>query len=557
VNPIDAYARAVVAGHVPAGTYHRKACERHFRDRAREGTPAFPYRFDADTAARFVAFVALLKHYKGEWAGRPIVLEPWQVFLLGSLFGWIHIRTGFRRFRSVYCEIPRKNGKSTLAATAALYLTFFDREPGAEGYTIATKRDQAKIVFHDAQAMVRSSGLKDRIRVRVANLHQASTLSKLEPLGADHDSTDGLNPHVVVMDEWHAYKDRGLIDVMETATGARRQPVMFGITTAGSDPVSPCGDQHAYACQVLDQVLEDESFLAFIAHAEVTDDPWDPATWRKANPNFGVSVLPADLEALAHKARHMPNAANAFRQKRLNLWVQADAAWLSLDGWRAGQSTWTLADLAGQPCWIGIDLSSKIDLTAVVLLFPPTADRVTWRVVPWCLTPADTLDERAHRDRAPYRQWVEAGVLRTNQGARIDQDRVLELVAEAAGQFEVQQIGVDPYNAGNLVKELEGAGHVVVEVPQTIAQMTGPSKEFEADVLEGKVDAGGDPLMQWAIANTVVFRDNKDNIYPIKKRSRGRIDPVIATLIARKLAALPVPPAPNYEMFFLGGSPDV
>jgi phage terminase large subunit-like protein len=264
MNPIDAYARDVDSGRIPAGKYHRLACQRHLRDRQREGTPAFPYRFDMAKAQRFASFVGLLKHYKGEWAGTPIQLQPWQLFILGSLFGWVHAETGLRRFRSTYFEMPRKNGKSTIAATAALYLAFFDGEPGAEGYTVATKRDQAKIVFADAKKMVESSGLKSRIGVRVANLHRTDTSCKLEPLGADHDSTDGLNPHLVVIDEWHAYKDRGLIDVMETATGARRQPVIFGITTAGNDPVSPCGDQHDYACKVLDGVLVDESLLTFV-----------------------------------------------------------------------------------------------------------------------------------------------------------------------------------------------------------------------------------------------------------------------------------------------------
>jgi hypothetical protein len=306
MNPIDAYARDVDSGRIPAGKYHRLACQRHLRDRQREGTPAFPYRFDMAKAQRFASFVGLLKHYKGEWAGTPIQLQPWQLFILGSLFGWVHAETGLRRFRSTYFEVPRKNGKSTIAATAALYLAFFDGEPGAEGYTVATKRDQAKIVFADAKKMVESSGLKSRIGVRVANLHRTDTSCKLEPLGADHDSTDGLNPHLVVIDEWHAYKDRGLIDVMETATGARRQPVIFGITTAGNDPVSPCGDQHDYACKVLDGVLVDESLLTFVAHADLEDDWQAETTWAKANPNWNVSVKPDDMRALARKAANMP-----------------------------------------------------------------------------------------------------------------------------------------------------------------------------------------------------------------------------------------------------------
>jgi phage terminase large subunit-like protein len=541
MNVLDAYARDVVSGRLPAGRYHRLACVRHQRDRAREGTTRFPYRFDLARAERFFRFTAQLRHYKGEWAGQYIRLERHQQFRLGSVLAWVHRTTSLRRFRQVYFEIPRKNGKSLEAALLALYLTFFDNEGGAEGYCIATKREQAKIVFNDCKRLVISSGLRSRIATLTANLHREATAAKLEPLGADRDSTDGLNPHVVVIDEAHAMKHRGLIDVMETATGARQQPVILWITTAGSDPVSPCGDQHDYATKILERVLVDERSFVFIAHAEPTDDPWAPATWRKANPNYGVSVKPLDLIALATKARHMSAAAAAFKQKRLNLWVNVLATWLDLDGWRRGQSVWDPLSLRGAPCWIGIDMSSKIDLTAVVLLFPPTETRVTWRLIVWCLTPEATLEARAHRDRAPYEQWVEAGWLRTNPGNRIDQGVVIAMVREAATLYAVQGIAIDPWNAGNLVTELASsedaeAAIPVVEVPQNMAQMSAPAKEFEADVLDGLVDAGSNPLMAWCASNAVVIRDGKDNIYPVKRRSRGRIDPIIAALMARKLS---------------------
>jgi phage terminase large subunit-like protein len=542
VNEIDRYARGVASGRIPAGKYHRLACARHLRDRAREGTKGFPYRFELARAERFFRFAEQLKHYKGEWAGQRITLQPHQRFRLGSLFAWTQVETGLRRFRTIYWEIPRKNGKSLEAAIVALYATFFDGEPGAEGFVIATKRAQAKIVFADCKRLVQSSGLRSRITVLMANLHYERVAAKLEPLGADSDSTDGLNPQIVIIDEAHAMKHRGMIDVMETATGARRQPVVLWITTAGSDPLTPCGDQHHYACQVLERVLTDETFFAFIAHADDDDPPFVVKTWKKANPNYGVSVKPDDLKALAHKARFMPAAAAAFKQKRLNLWVNAIAPWLSIEGWRRGQSIWPLEDLAGLECYLGIDMSSKIDLTAVTALFPPAPPASSrWRIVCWCLTPEDTLDDRAHRDRAPYRLWKTLGVLRTNPGNRIDQDVVRAIVTEARERFTVRQVGIDPWNAGNLVKDLADDGLEVLEVPQTMAQMSGPAKEFEADVLDGLVDAGDNPVVTWAVSNVRVQTDNKDNIYPTKKRSRGRIDPVIATLIARKLAALDTP----------------
>lgn len=553
-NPIDQYARDVVRGRVPAGKYHRLACVRHERDRRRQDTKAFPYILDLARAERFFRFASKLKHYKGEWGPSPghpaefIQLQPHQHFRLGSVFAWVHRATGLRRFRTAYNEIPRKNGKSLEAAIVALYVTFLDGEPGAEGYCIATKREQAKIVFRDCKRLVLSSGLKTRIKgatEKHGSLHLDLTASKLEALGADADSTDGLNPNLIIADEYHALKDREMVDVMETATGSRRQPLNFQITTAGSDPVTPCGDQHRYATQILDRVLDDETFFAFIAHADVADkdagipeDDWlSERTWRKANPNFGVSVKLEDLRALSTKARNMPNAAAAFKQKRLNLWVNADAPWLSIEGWRRGQSIWSPAELKGEPCFIGIDMSSKIDLCAVALTFPPNegTGRKSWRLILRCVTPEETLHERALRDRAPYEQWVKEGWLLTNPGNRIDQDVIAELALDATDEYDVQGVGVDPWNAGNLMTDLGNEGLLVVEVPQTMQQMSQPSKNFEADVLDGLVDAGGNQLMLWCISNVIVQRDNKDNIYPTKKKSRGRIDPVVASLIARKL----------------------
>lgn len=543
-NPVDAYARAVVQGTVPAGKYHRLSCERHLRDRAREGTPGFPYRFDLAKAQRFFRFAEQLKHYKGEWAGRYIALQPYQHFRRGSVFGWIHVDTGLRRFRTVYDEIPRKNGKTLELAVMADYVTFFDGESGAEGYLLATMRRQAMISFGDAKKLVRSSGLTTRITVQAKNLHRVATESKLEPLGAD--PVDGLNPHFIGVDELHKWKTRDRLDVMETATGARQQPLHVQITTAGNDPVSVCGDQHDYACKILEGVLADETFFAFIAHADPEDDWLDERTWAKANPNYGVSVKPDDLRAKAFKAQHMPSAAAEFKQKHLNIWINADAPWLSIDGFRNGQSTWSAEELRGEVCYAAIDLSSKIDLAALAFAFPPTPARKRWRYLVRHFTPNDTLIERGRRDRAPYTLWKQRVIpgtswmsLTTNPGNRLDQDVLRAAVADAkAFGFLIQQIGFDPWNAGTLEQDLQEDGFDVVEIPQVLKHMSGPSKDFEAEVLDALVDAGGDPVLLWEAANVVVYRDNLDNIKPIKKKSRGRIDGIVAAIMARKLAGL-------------------
>jgi phage terminase large subunit-like protein len=566
-NPADAYCSQVVAGLVPAGKYHRLACERHLSDRAREGAPGFPYRFVwakreggrlLPCALRFIEFAEKLKHYKGEWAGQPIKLQPYQQFRLGSIFGWQHVDTGLRRFRTSYHEVPRKNGKSLEAAVVMLYLSFFDGEPGAEGYCIATKRDQAKLVFNDCKQLVKSSDLKTRIKVHVANLHREDTSSKLEPLGVDHDSTDGLNPNAVCADELHAYKVRGLLDVMETATGARRQAHFFKITTAGDDPVSPGGDEHDYACKILDGVLVDETYFAFIAHADEKDDPFDERTWAKANPNWGVSVKPDDMRALATKAIGIPSAAASFKQKRLDLWVNTDAPSLSIEGWRKGQGAWSIEDMHGQRCWIGIDLAAKIDLCAMSLVFPPTDTRPQWRLIQRIWTPDDTLLERAHRDRAPYPVWWEQGWLAKVPGTSISHRMIRDELQAIKKRFQVECVGFDPWHADQIIREMVQEDgwpeDRVLEVSQGIKNLTSAETRFKAEVLAANVDARGCPVTAWAVSNVAERVDDNGNIAFSKKRSRGRIDPVRAATIGMSLYLRnPVAVEPVFQLLVLGG----
>ena len=548
VNPVDAYAEDVVAGRVPAGKYHRLACQRHLKDRAREMTPGFPYRFSWALAERFLKFAGLMKHYKGrQFANTFFTPTPCQVFRLGSIFGWRVGHTGLRRFTTAYNEVPRKQGKSFEEAVVSVYCTFFEGEAGAEGYCIATKEKQAKIAFDAAKKLVKSSGLAQRIKVNAANLHRVSSESKLEPLGSDSDTTDGLNPHFVGVDELHAFKNRGLLDVMESATGARLNPLIFQITTAGDDPVSVCGDQHDYACKILDGVLEDDastlSFFAFIAHADEGDDPWSEDTWRKANPHYGISVNPEDMRKLAAKAQKMPSAAAEFKQKRLNMWVNATAPCLSVDGWRKGQSTGDReafeAALEHESCFVGIDLASKIDLCVLSAVFPPRPGRPKFHLIQRIWTPADTLKERAHRDRAPYDVWVEQGRLSATPGTRIDHQVVREALKWMRERYDIERVGFDPWHADRLIDDLvqeDGfAETAVLAVPQTYQGMSSACLRLQAEILDANVDACGCPVTAWAASNTAGQKDGKDNLMFAKGRSRGRIDPIIAPTIGLSL----------------------
>lgn len=552
-NPVDSYALSVVTGLVGAGKYHRLSCARHIADRQRESTPGFPFRFDWAQADRFLRFARKMRHFKGrQFVGKFFDPTPFQIFRLGSIFGWRDER-GLRRFTTAYNELPRKQGKTFEEAIVGIYVTFFEGEAGAEGYCIATKEKQAKIPFANAKKLVQTAGLGSRIKCNAVNLHREATESRFEPLGSDSDTTDGLNPHFVGVDELHAFKTRGLLDVMESATGSRLNPLFFIITTAGDDPISVCGDQHDYACKILDGILEDDPatlrFFACIAHADADDDWLDEAVWQKANPHWNVSVNPDDMRTLAAKAKNMPSAAAEFKQKRLNIWVNASATWLSMEGWQAGQSTVEfqafVEALRGQSCWVGVDLASMIDLCAMVFVFPPTETRTKWSLLRWVWTPGDTLKDRAHRDRAPYEVWRDKGYLIAVDGVRINHSVIRDILLEQRQHFRIEQIGFDPWHADQVVDSLTDRKHgdafaeeQVVLVPQTYAGISMAALDYEAAVLEGKVDANNCPLMRWTNSNAVVQRDGKDNIYPVKKRSRGRIDPVTATLNGWKLAML-------------------
>lgn len=368
-DAVTAYAKAVVRGRTgrPTSRLERLACERHIRDVAAQRERGLVWSVDA--AAEAIRFFSLLPHTKGrQWAGQTFKPEPWQQFVLGSVFGWLRA-DGTRRFRRSYVRLPRKNGKSFIAAGVALKLAFFDGEQRAEVYTAATKREQARIVFDEAKAMVTAvPGLKSRIGVSVGNLHQLSSGSKLQPLGADADTTDGLNISGAIVDELHAHKTRAMVDVLDTATAARLQPHIFEITTAGYDRQSVCYEHDDYATRLLEGVFEDDAWFVFLTGMDPGDDWTDPKSWHKANPNLGVSVDIEDLRAKCTKAQRVPANQNAFRRLHLNEWTEQEDRWLDLAAWQScGQP---LRELAGRPCYVGLDLSSTSDLTAMVLVFP-------------------------------------------------------------------------------------------------------------------------------------------------------------------------------------------
>jgi phage terminase large subunit-like protein len=361
-DPVTGYARAVTERRTVSNRLVRLACARHLDDLGSDGSRGL--HFHPQAAQHAIDFFGFLRHSKGEWAGQTFTLAPWQAFVVGSLFGWQRM-DGLRRFRTAYCAVPRKNGKSTLSAGIGLYLLVADGEQGAEIYSAATTRDQARIVFDEAKRMVGSSPALKRVSVLINNLNVEASASRFMPLSADASSMDGLNVHGAIIDELHAHRTRHVVDVLETATGARRQPLLFEITTAGYDRHSICFEHHDYAIKLLEGVLQDDSWFAYIASADENDDWTNQKVWRKANPSFGISVKADDLARKAEKAIALPGAQNAFRRMHLNEWTEQAERWIDIGAWDACDGQVNLEHLRGRTCFGGLDLSTTTDVTAL------------------------------------------------------------------------------------------------------------------------------------------------------------------------------------------------
>jgi len=521
------YIADVLAGKATACKWVRLFCERHEKD-LKKGTKRGLY-FDEEEAERVLRFFDFLRHSKGEWGGQPFILSPWQQAYLWVLFGWRKKATGTRRFRISYLEVARKAGKSSLAAGVALYLLDADKEPGAEVYSAATKRDQAKIVHGEACRMVRASAmLKQFITVRTDNMFVLDTNSKFEPLSSDYNSLDGLNIHGAIVDEVHAHKTRDLWDILETATGARRQPLMFAITTAGVSRQGICRELHDYLEKVLDGSLEDDSFCGIIFTLDEEDDYTDERVWVKANPNLGVSVKLDDLRDKIRKAREAPAALNAFLRLHMNIWTQAETRWIDPDAWAACGEQTPLEDLRKEPCYAGLDLSSTTDISAFVLKFPRTGDALGWFWIP-----EDEMEKRERRDRVPFSAWVRHEYVEATPGNVIDYEYIRQRIKQVASEFRgLREIGYDPWNATQLAIQLEEDGFNVVPVRQGFQTLSPAAKELEREIMSGELKHGGNPVLRWMAANVVLAIDPAENIKPDKAKSAERIDGIVALCMA-------------------------
>lgn len=535
----EAYRRDVLAGAIPACDWVRRACERQAHDLDRVGADDWPWVFDAERAARPCEFISGLPHLKGKWArARELIrLEPWQCFILTTVFGWVHRETGLRRFRRAYVEVPRKNGKSAISSGLLLYLLAGDGEAGAEVYSAATTKDQARITFDDAKRMAeRTPAMCRALGVRVFEHHLAvpDAVSVLKPLSAEGSTLDGLNIHGAVVDELHAHKTRAVYDVLDSGTGSRDQPMIWMITTAGSDRAGVCYEQRTHVTKILQRSVEDETFFGIVYTVDDGDAWDDPTTWAKCNPNFGVSVLEDDMEAAARKAASMPSALNGFLTKRLNVWVNADSAWMDMRSWDAcADPTLREEDWLDAECFGGLDLASKVDIAAFM--------RVYRRGDQFAVFGSYYLPERAVESgtNSQYDGWRRRGLLTVTDGEVTDYDRIEDDIVEVHDTRVVTAIGFDPAQATQLVGHLLDKQLPMVEIRPTVLNFSEPMKELEALVLKGRLKHNGDPVLTWMVSNVVCHRDAKDNIYPRKERPENKIDGVVALITALNRAIAP------------------
>lgn len=543
------YAEAVVAGEILACRWVQRACQRQLDDLARYTGKASPFRFNPklkdkegrtfQPADNLCAFIERLPHVKGPLAGEPISLEPWQVFILSTVFGWVK-PDGKRRFRRSYIEVPRGNAKSTLSSALALYMLAADGEGGAEVYSLATTRDQARIVFGDAQTMARrSAGFRSRFAVNVGahNMHVLASGSKFEALSAEGSTLDGLNIHFGCVDELHAHKTRTVYDVVETGTGKRDNSLLWVITTAGSNRAGICYEVRTFVTKLLDGVVQDDSQFGIVYGLD-DGDAWDTETALiKANPNWGISVRPEVLGPLQAKAMQLPSAINNFKTKHLNEWVNADTAWMDMRAWDAcANSSLDLDAFEGQPCWIGLDLASKTDIAALMLIFQHPDISDAYLVFGKYYLPEDTVNGAGN---SQYPGWMRTGRLTVTPGNVIDFSWIEADLLDMASRFGLQAVAFDPFQATQLSTRMLSEGLPMIEVRPTVLNFSEPMKTVEALVLQKKLIHDGDPVLAWMASNVVAHLDAKDNIYPRKERPENKIDGIVALIMAISRAIKP------------------
>lgn len=523
------YAEDVTSGKIAACKQVQQACQRHLDDLEWQDDKEFDFRFDDMAATKVCRFVELMPHTKGKWAAQrmKLVMEPWQIFLTCSVFGWLRKRDGLRRFRRAMLLVPRKNGKSAWAAAIGLYMLVADGEYGAEVFSGATSEKQAWEVFKPAKLMASKSpqmlghyGLE----VNAKNLHVIKDAAKFEPIIGNPG--DGASPSCAIVDEYHEHDTDRMFDTMETGMGARDQPLMLIITTAGDNIQGPCYRAQLDAEAILAGQVQNDEFFALIYTIDAEDDPMDLDTWKKANPNFGVSVSGDFLKARLRESHTSPTKAATYKTKHLNVWVQSKEAYYDVTRYEKAQADLSLADFEGQECIIGVDLAEKRDVAAVDILFKHGDGYA--RFGKWYC--AEETIEKPENER--FRNFRDSGYLTQIDGETTDYRIIQEDIEEMMGRFDVREVVFDPWHSRQIAVELAEAGADVIEFRFSPSNVNEPMRHMEALIAEGKLAHDGDKMYSWMLGNVVNGSRTSDLHRPAKERAENKIDGPVATMLA-------------------------
>nr|DAH83221.1 MAG TPA: Large Terminase [Caudoviricetes sp.] len=535
------FARDIVRGKKPACTYVKLACQRHLDELVASKAARFKYKFDPVKAEKKLKLIQLLPHTKGEWAYKRqlVTLEPWQLFGLACTFGWVKKKSGLRRFRESYWEVPRKNGKSVVAAGVGLGMFVADDEFGAEVYSGATTEKQAWEIFRPARLMVLRSPLLIEhlgIEVNAENMSRPEDGSRFELLTGNPG--DGASPSCALVDEFHEHDSAALYETMITGMGARRQALMFIITTAGSNIEGPCYDKRREVIEMLTGVVPNDELFGWIWTIDEGDDWTSPKILAKANPNFDISVYADYLISQQQKAIKTARFTNTFKTKHLNVWTTAKEGYFNAESWRACEDrSLSLEQFQGQECVLGFDLARKLDLNSMARLFWRDIDgrRHYYSVEPKFWVPEDTVIDSDNRRMAErYQKWVNTGHLDQTEGAEVDYREILAAAIEANKLAPVIFSPIDPSGATNLSHQLDDEGLSPVTITQNFTNMSDPMKELEAAIMSGRFHHDGNPIMTWCIGNVIGknLPGNDDVVRPIKQGNDNKIDGAVSLIMA-------------------------
>lgn len=524
--PAEIYAEQVHDGVILVCEFVQLAVKRYYADL--ENALDKGWHFDKKAAMRAINFIERLKHTKGEWAGQRFRLEPWQQFVLWNIFGW-KLADGTRRFRYVYIEIARKNGKTALSAGVGLYMLFADGEARPEVYSAATVKDQAKICFADAVEIVKATDLKNYLSPFRNSIVYELKGGTFKPLSSDYGTHDGLNPSCGIIDEFHAHRDSGMFDVIKSAFGARKQPLMFIITTAGFNKAGACYAYRENVIKVLRGVNEDDLLFGIIYTLDNKEEWENPKMWIKSNPNLGVSLSVDYLADQVRDAKNRPEAVRNVMTKNINLWVDAEKTWILDEVWMRCVGTTHKEELKGCACWGGLDLSNVSDITAYVLIFHEN-DR--FQLLPFFWIPEEKMQEKVRKENINYDKWVADRYVTVTSGNVIDYDFVKADILRIVADYDLRSSAYDRWNSSQTIIDLQNEGMAFNPFGQGYGSMSAPTKEFEKLVLTEKIEHFGNPVLRWMLSSTVTKTDPAGNIKPEKEKSVQKIDGIVGSIMA-------------------------